>query len=338
VYVCDWVLRDIAADLGAHPPERGGALLGPQGRPLVTRFVADPDAATTSASYSPSRVLDHRVKDIERESSLELKGIVHSHPRGLDHPSEHDARELAVGLRLNGHMPCYLAPILTSPAEGELEAHEVALGPGKVSFYAAHRTRAGGAVVRALPVRVVPLLRDLERAARDLGGTAEVFVSDAGAGPMPAGRLVLDGAEVLVLASELYPALPPALLATCDGATEQLQAAWRMDAPDEERLARALRASFTPPGPYRRAYGPRGGGVFTRDAERARLAGWEARFTGEDPDIAVARQREALFARSAGLLSRVLRDRTALDLVAEAQGSAERLAERLEHPSARLSS
>jgi proteasome lid subunit RPN8/RPN11 len=312
VHICDWVLREVDAQLVGHPPERGGALLGPPGRPLVTRFLADVDAATTSASYSPSRTLDRRVKEIELEENLELKGIAHSHPRGLDRPSEQDALELAVGLRLNGHMPCYLAPIVTSPADGTLDAHEVPLASGKISFYAGYRTRAGGAVVRPLTVRVVPLLRDLERAALELGGAAEVFISDAGAGPMPAGRLRLDGAEVLVLASDLYPALPPALLATNDGATEQLHSEWPLDAPEEDRLARALRAAFTPPGPYRRAYGPPGGPAVTRDPERARLAGWVRCFTGDDPEAAAERVRDALFARSAGLLSRALRDRTAL--------------------------
>jgi hypothetical protein len=323
VYVCDWVLREIEAELGARPPERGGALLGPPGRALVTRFVPDPGAEATSASYRPSRALDARVKELEREAPLELKGIVHSHPRGLDRPSDQDARELAAGLRLNGHMPCYLAPIVTAanptpadatdPGGGALEPHEVAIPSGKVSFFAGHRTRDGGAAVRPLPVRVVPLLGDLERAARELGGEAEAFASDAGDGPVLAGRLRLDGkVEVLALASEHYPSLPPVLLATADGATDQLHAPWPLDAPPEERLGRALRAAFAAPGPYHRAYGPPGGPPFTRDAARARLAGWELRFTGEDPDAAAAAARDALFARSAGLLSRALCERSAL--------------------------
>jgi proteasome lid subunit RPN8/RPN11 len=162
VHVGDWVLRAIEAEIAAHPPERGGALLGPPQRLVVTHFAPDPEAATTSASYRPSRALDARVKQLELDEGLELKGIVHSHPRGLDHPSEHDAAELATGLRLNGHMASYLAPIVTGAPEGELEAHELALPSGKISFFAGHRTRSGSARVRPCRAHVVPLLRDLE--------------------------------------------------------------------------------------------------------------------------------------------------------------------------------
>jgi proteasome lid subunit RPN8/RPN11 len=308
------VLRGVEADVCARAPERGGALLGPPGRALVTRWLADDEAATTSASYRPSRALDARVKEAERGEGLELKGVLHSHPRGLDHPSEQDARELAVGLRVNGHLASYLAPIVTSPREpgAQLEAHEVALGAGKVSFFAAHRAREGGAVVRPVAVRVVPLQGDLERVATLLGGAVEAFVSDAGAGPMLTGRVHLDGGvELLVLASELYPALPPALLVTAEGATDQLDARWRLDAPAEERLVLAVREGFSPPGPYRRGYGPAGGPALTRDAERAALAGWRPRFAA-DPDGAAARARDALFARSEGLLPRALAGRSAL--------------------------
>ena len=153
MHICDWVLRAVDAELAAHPPERGGALLGPVGRPLVTRFLAD-----------------------------------------------------------------------------------------------------------------------LEGAARELGGAADAFLSDAGTGPMPAGRLRLDGAEVLVLASDLYPALPPALLVTSDGRTEQLHVPWQLDAPEEDRLARALRAAFTPPGPPFDSAPDRGSGQRQRHSTASPLA------------------------------------------------------------------
>jgi len=313
VYVCDWVLRDIGAEIGAHAPERGGALLGPRERPVVARFVPDPEAETSSASYRPSRALDARVKELERAEDLELKGIVHSHPRALDRPSEQDARELAVGLRLNGHMPCYLAPIVTSPATPDLQAHELSLGDAKVSFFAGYRRRAGAALVRPLPVHVVPVLRDLEVVAAELGAAPpEVFLSDLGAGALPAGRLRLEGGvELLLVASELYPALPPVVLVTpAGGATEQLPVVWPMDTPAPERLVQAVRSAFAPPGPYRRAFGPRGGPPLTRDPERARAAGWQMRFTGAD--VADEPLRGALFARSAGLLPEALRERAVL--------------------------
>lgn len=315
LYLGDWVLRAIAAEVAAHPPERGGALLGPPQRPLVTHFVADPQAATTSASFRPSRALDARVKQLEVEDGLELKGIVHSHPRGLDRPSEHDAAELATGLRLNGHMASYLAPIVTVPLEGELARHELALGGGKISFFAGHRTRSGGAQVRPCRVHLVPLLRDLERVARRLGcATPEPIVSDAGSGPILMARFALDGGvELLLLASEHHPAMPPVLLATTAGAgTEQLHVPWRLDAAPEERLEQAVAEAFEGPGPHRAAFGPRAGPPLTADPDRAARAGWSRRFTSRDPERETEALRAALFARAGGVLPDTLRERAVL--------------------------
>ncbi|HSN92044.1 MAG TPA: ThiF family adenylyltransferase [Anaeromyxobacteraceae bacterium] len=310
----DWVLGDLEREIAAHPPERGGALLGPRLRPLVTRFLADPEAAAGGASFAPSRALDGRVKALERDEGLELKGIVHSHPPGLDHPSERDGRELAEGLRRNGHMPCYLAPVVTRGAAEPLEGHEIALPSGKLSCFAAWRDGDGEARILPFRPRVLPLRRDLERLARELGaGEPALLDADAGSGLVSAGRLDLPGdVELLVLAGEHYPALPPVLLATRDGETGQLPLAWRLDVPEADRLIEASRAALVPPGPYRRAYGPRGGPALTVDPARAALAGWEVRLTGEDPEAAAGSLEEALLARGAGILSPALRERTVL--------------------------
>ena len=244
----DWVLRAIGADLAARPPERGGALLGPRGRPLVTAFLPDLEAASTSASWRPSRALDARVKEAEADGILELKGLVHSHPAGLDHPSDQDARELAVGLSVNPHMASYLAPIVTQGEPGPLGTHELALPGGKVSWFGAFRARDGGAEVRAVEVAALPLLGDLERSAEALGGGGcEVLLAHLDGEDVPAGRIQLaDGGELLVLASELHPALPPVALLTRGGETRQLDLRFRVAHPPERRLAAALRAALPP--------------------------------------------------------------------------------------------
>lgn len=266
--VLDAVLRAIEAEIAAHPHERGGALVGPRGVPLVTELVPDPDGATTAASYRPSRELDARVKALERDEGVELKGIVHSHPPLFDAPSAQDAAELVEGLRCNGHLALYLAPIVTRGVSGgELGWHERALPSGKVSFFAAMRTPGGGTEVRPQRITVVPLQRDVERLAQELEGRAGgVTVVDVGDVALPAGRVVADGLTLLVVAGEGYPALPPLVLATrADGTTEQLQLAWPLDAAEEDRLAAAVRGAVVPPGPYRVVYGPRGGPALSSD-------------------------------------------------------------------------
>lgn len=312
--VGDWVLRALERDLAAQAPERGGALLGPPGRPLVSRYLTDPDGAATPRSWAPSRALAARVQEVERAEGLELKGLAHSHPRGLDAPSAQDALELAVGLRANGHLASYLAPIVSegSPAAGA--QHELPLGASKIGFYAGWRAGDGPARVAPVAVRALPLLRDLERLRDELGGEPpEVFVTDLGAGPAPAGRLALPGLELVLVAPEQYPFLPPVLLATCEGGpTEQLDLRWPLTLPDGDRLLAALRVHLAPPGPYRRGFGPAGGPALTADAERARRAGFTPRYQGGDPDARGAALAARLLARGEGLVSAELRGRCAL--------------------------
>jgi len=272
VFVLDAVLRAIEPALAALPPERGGALLGPPGRALVTRFEPDPESAGSAVSWRPSRALDARVKALEREDGLELKGLVHSHPPGHDRPSPQDAAEVGEGLRRNGHLGAYLGPIVTAGEPGRLEPHEAALPSGKVSFYEGLRgpeVGAGPSELRPVRVEIVPLLRDVEAAAGALGARgAEVLLSWLGEVPLPSGRLDLpDGGELLVLASEGYPAMPPlALLTPPGGEPRQLQLRWPLDEPEAGRLARALQGALA-------AEGAAPGAETVREGLLARTAG-----------------------------------------------------------------
>lgn len=315
MFVGDWVLRAIRAEVGDHPPERGGALLGPRGRALISRFVADPEAEATSSSWAPSRALDARVKALERDEGLELKGLLHSHRPGLDGPSDRDALELAEGLRRNPHLALYLGPVLAGGPHVALpSAHEVPLGDGRLCFHAARRTPDGGAEILPLAVRVVPLLRDLERVAAELGGgAAEVFLPEGEGGVVLGGRVRLRGdVEVTVLATEAYPVLPPLVLLGSEKDPEQLHVRWGLELPEEDRLVAALRAAVDGPPPLRRAYGPGGGAALTRDPERARIAGWAPRLAGDALEARAAARRAAVLSRGAGLLSSALRERGVL--------------------------
>ncbi|ABS25871.1 ThiF family adenylyltransferase [Anaeromyxobacter sp. Fw109-5] len=310
--VLDAVVRAIEAELAAHAPERGGALVGPRGVPLVTELVPDPQAAATPSTYRPSRALDARVKALERDEGLELKGLVHSHPALLDAPSAQDVAELAEGLARNGHIAIYLAPIVTR-GPGPLGPHELALPSGKISFFAARRT-AHGPEVSPLRVAIVPLLRDAERLARELDGVAAgVTVVDVGDAALPAARVRADELELLVVVGDGYPTLPPLVLATrAGGDTEQLSIPWPLGAPEEVRLCTAVRTAVEPPGPYRPVYGPPGGPGLTSNPERARLAGWARRLAGGEPALVAEGLRTALLARGAGTAGDSLRERRVL--------------------------
>ena len=51
--VSDAVLRALEAEIATHDPERGGALLGPRGRELLTDFVPDGEGERTASTYRP---------------------------------------------------------------------------------------------------------------------------------------------------------------------------------------------------------------------------------------------------------------------------------------------
>lgn len=315
IAILDTATDMIARLIAAHPPEQGGALLGVIGEPFVTKMIPDEHARTTGSSYQPSRELAAQVKEAELAESLEFKGLVHSHPGTLDRPSGQDERELQVGLDLNPHMPFYLVPIVTTvPPPEPLAGHELACGSGKISFFAAYRAQ-GGVQVRRIAVRGVPMQQDMETVCAAFGGTSapEVFVTNVEGVEMVAARLQMDGLELMVLASDLYPAVPPLFLVTGEaGTTEQVQAPWLLALPPAERLLAAVRTFLTPPGPYRRVFGLPGLPALTADPHRAEAAGWKTAYTGLDPAKTVHQVQAGLFARSAGLLSRDLRLKTLL--------------------------
>ncbi len=138
----DEIIEGIRRNIASHAPERGGALLGPRHTNLVSHFIFDPQAQTTAASYSPSKQLIERVKDEERTTGLSFKGIVHSHPNGMDQPSQADLFAFASNMNANPCMGSFIAPIIsTGKARAE---HELGLGNGKkLSLFEAFRSKTG---------------------------------------------------------------------------------------------------------------------------------------------------------------------------------------------------
>jgi len=58
VVFTDDVLDEIERTVAAHRPERGGALLGPVGQPVVTQFLHDTAAATSGSTDRKSTRLN----------------------------------------------------------------------------------------------------------------------------------------------------------------------------------------------------------------------------------------------------------------------------------------
>lgn len=118
--ITDIVYAEIHDSIAAHPAERGGALYGPRNYPLVTHFEYDEAGRTSSVSYVPSSRLIANVPRIERETGLQFKGIIHSHPRGLTRPSQGDEQTVGSFFRLNPHLSQMALPIVqpVSPSPG----------------------------------------------------------------------------------------------------------------------------------------------------------------------------------------------------------------------------
>jgi proteasome lid subunit RPN8/RPN11 len=144
VIFTDEVVAELGRTIAAHPPELGGALLGLPWSNVVTCFISDPAADVTPVSYLPTAALRARVREIESRSGLEFRGIVHSHPDDMNHPSSPDLRALEIGLASNPHLPSLASPIITvdRAAEPEDEA-QLSLSPrGRLTCYVAARPGA----------------------------------------------------------------------------------------------------------------------------------------------------------------------------------------------------
>lgn len=239
LYIYDSVLADIKRDLGAHRPERGGALLGEPGEHIITRFIFDPTAITTFSSYSPSRELNIIVQKMEVEEGLEFKGIIHSHPGSMDHPSSQDISELGTGLSLNKHMPFYLVPIVTINNIEFLQIHELALGEMKVSFYAGFLTDETGEIefpevsLKEMEVTLIPtgkLSRDLEELCQSINGlrNPQVYTVNHDNQPKLAGSIEIEDLfDLLLLVDVTYPASKPNILVTyLNGEQEEFHPTW----------------------------------------------------------------------------------------------------------------
>ena len=261
----DSALTHINDFIAAYPPERGGALIGPVGQPVVSAFLPDPHASVTGVTYTPSPELRHLVAQTERaNSTLELKGIIHSHPGGYDHPSGGDHRAFADTLQKAPWLGRGIFPIITAQVRAaDDDRHRVLLDAGIMSVYVAE-ARVGGVVqVEPARPRVIHFQRDVTLIARRLGASVESVGTHIDVdGALYAGASLRDDTtEVTALFPLLYPTAPPLILLTrraeskgtsqlsklaasvasdSESRTVALPLAWSLNVDERDRLAASL--------------------------------------------------------------------------------------------------
>lgn len=254
--ISDEVTEAIDRDIAAHEPERGGLLFGPVGRDFVTLFIPDTTAATTAVTYQISAEMCTRAPQIEIETNLEYKGIVHSHPGSSAQPSTGDELSAARALEANPHLPKFFMPIVTcSSSPPDLSPHEHSVGRGMLSSYCAfrnrHRRKEQSVKVRREAVRVVPMRQHLRALCAqvatqgmqaNIGERATTVFQDNVL--QLAYVISLNGADVVILAGEDYPYFAPHVLLTEGSAsTRLLPISWDIAIEPEKRLIKALQGT-----------------------------------------------------------------------------------------------
>ena len=190
----DVVLDDIATGLAAHPPERGGALIGAGG--IVHHLVEDTDGRYSGTSWDISSELTGAVQQAESAGHGTLIGTVHTHPAGSPDPSGQDLRATARLLDENPHLDQTVVCVVT---EGEPRERDLPLGDDhRMSVHVAQRAPGGDCRVTRASASVVPIGRDL---------------TAAGHGTPAAGvRVTWDGSERLAVPLDDHGGDSPLLL------------------------------------------------------------------------------------------------------------------------------
>ncbi len=159
----DSVIENIKEHIASHDPERGGALLGAPHTNIVSEFIYDENAITSSASYTPSKGLTDIIRKSENRNGLVYKGIIHSHPNGFNQPSSQDLTIFEQNLSQNPHMPYFVAPIVTRGGDTG-KNNDMDLGDDMfLTLFCAHR-KAGynGISIKKPDISVCHAKRDIE--------------------------------------------------------------------------------------------------------------------------------------------------------------------------------
>jgi hypothetical protein len=90
ILMSEAVHREVLETLGGRLPEAGGLLIGPKNHRAITHFAFLDDAKATPVTFEINAT---RINEMMRSfvaCLLDLKGVVHSHPKGYQSPSGGD--------------------------------------------------------------------------------------------------------------------------------------------------------------------------------------------------------------------------------------------------------
>lgn len=318
--------------------ERGGALLGPCDSDHVSVLLLDKWAPPQRLHYRPSTTLVRQVARIEKTSSLRLQGIIHSHPQGLGAPSSDDQRATRAIIKRNPGREHLLFPIVYAPGSHSqpINRNELDLGSARLSLL--YRTQQDQ---RLKPVGFTPLYSDIVRIASQLfrkalrqenitgvdwvSLLARIDTHPPNTSPrLEAVSIYLPSIELLLLAPQGYPLLPPILIATptinasppqsqdSQAQSVDIPLLWSLGVPSPRRLEQALakvidsesvlRSLASPEDvPLHISFGPNSQMALTKSRRTARQAGWSS-IIGGSPEAAQDQIRIGNQSRAATIL------------------------------------
>lgn len=111
----------IVEALGSVAPEAGGILLGPRDSGLVTHYRHDDKAMVTEKTFTPDIASLNAFLRGALDFGLDVKGIVHSHPPGVPHPSGPDIDYVLKAFQVSS-TPEFLMPIF---CDGQLHPYVI---------------------------------------------------------------------------------------------------------------------------------------------------------------------------------------------------------------------
>ena len=310
--IFDTFLDQVSATVGKHLVESGGAILGDYTSGVITSFLFDEDAETTSVSYVPSRELSRKVNAVEGTDRLQFKGVLHSHPSSYDVPSGPDANSFWVGLNENPELSRYLAPIVTFES-GKSRNNKIPLpGGGWVTFYVALRDGQRKVQIEPTMPDIIYFGRDCRAITSLLGLPAPEFMdSYNGSISVVSARIKLTAdLELMLSADGSYPENPPRaiLFRESSKTASQLDLRWSAVEPAETRLLKSLSdtSMLADDLPVALAFGRNGTPMTIYEPMAVELS-LEPILVGKSFAERMTRVEEGLFARSKGLLSEQLR-------------------------------